>query len=690
MNKTEASQRINQLKEAINHHRYLYHVLDREEISEAALDSLKHELFQLEREFPDLVTPDSPTQRVEGRPLDKFNKVIHATRMLSMEDVFSEDELADWHDRISKLTREPIEQFYAEVKMDGLALSLVYEDGVLVTGATRGDGTTGEDVLNNLKTVEAIPLRLHLPESSDVESFINRFGPLADERKFRALAKSLSGRIEVRGEVFMPKKVFEVLNEEQAAAGLPPFANPRNAAAGSIRQLDPSVARSRRLDFFGYGLIVEAGLATHQQAHELLRLIGIKINPLSRLAGSLAEVQAFYKDIERQRPTLSYWIDGTVIVVNQDRLFDELGVVGKAPRGAVAYKFPAEQATTVVEDIRVQVGRTGAVTPVAVMRPVKVAGTVVAHSTLHNQDEIDRLDVRIGDTVVIEKAGDIIPKVIKVIVEARSGREKKFVMPKNCPDCGAEIRRPAGEVAHYCVNPECFARSHRSLDHFISKGGVNIDGVGEQMIEQFMEEGLISDAADLYELRREDLIGLEGFGEKSAENTVNAIAASRQVPLSKFIYALGIRHVGTQTAIDLAAEFRTLKAIREASTEEIAAVEGVGPKVAASIVQFFRDAKQILLVDRLEKLMDIQDAVVKSDVGPLSGQTFVITGTLDSLSRDEAKELVRSRGGKPVESVSASTSYIVVGENPGSKLDKARKLGVTVLNEAEFLSMVKQ
>ncbi len=690
MNKAEAKKRTEQLKRAINHHRYVYHVEDRQDISEAALDSMKHELLQLEREYPDLVTSDSPTQRVEGKPLDKFSKVTHATRMLSMEDVFSEEELADWFERISRLTDRDIDAFYLEVKMDGLAVSLVYEDSLLVTGATRGDGVIGEDVLNNLKTVEAIPLRLRSSDKKEIDQFISNFGPLSDETLFRESMRDLSGRIEVRGEVFMSKSVFEALNEARGREGKELFANPRNAAAGSIRQLDPAVARSRNLDFFGYALIADVGLSTHQQAHELMKLLGIKINPLSRLARTLFEVQAFYKKIEKIRNSLPYWIDGTVVVVNDDSLFGELGVVGKAPRGSVAYKFPAEQATTTVEDIRVQVGRTGAITPVAVMKPVKVAGTTVTHATLHNMDEIERLDVRIGDTVVIEKAGDIIPKIINVITEARSGKEKKFKMPNKCPDCGSDIKRREGEVAHYCSNPNCFARTHRTLGHFISKAGVNIDGMGIQNIEQFMEEGLISDAAGLYRLQKEDLIGLEGFGEKSAEKAISAIKASSQVPLNKFIYALGIRHVGTQTAVDLAAHFRTLSALRKASEEDIAAVQGVGPVVAESVVSYFADENNCRMVNELEGLMDIKSDSGRQNDGALHGKTFVLTGSMEKMSRNEAKELIISMGGKVSGSVSGKTDYIVAGDSPGSKLDIANKLGVTVLNEREFLSMVKQ
>ncbi|OGM00573.1 hypothetical protein A2480_04495 [Candidatus Uhrbacteria bacterium RIFOXYC2_FULL_47_19] len=691
MNEREAKKRISQLREAINHHRYLYHVLDQEEISEAALDSLKHELLTLEREYPNLVTPDSPTQRVEGRPLDGFSKVSHHTRMLSLEDVFSEEELEDWERRLIKLTNEPIRDYYVEVKMDGLAVSLVYENGLLVTGATRGDGSVGEDVTANLRTVEAIPLRLRVPESRELEEFAKKHHGRLDEELLHHRITSLDGRIEVRGEVFMPKSSFEELNRRQEQAGQSLFANPRNAAAGSIRQLDPSVVQERCLDFFGYTLLGEFGLGTHEQSHDLMRLLGVRTNPLSQHVESLSGVREFYFGIQKKRDRLPYWIDGTVVVVNDNKVFDELGVIGKTPRGSVAYKFPAEQVTTIVEDIRVQVGRTGAITPVAVMRPVKVAGTTVAHATLHNQDEIDRLDVRIGDTVVIEKAGDVIPKVIRVIKEARLGDERRFSLPKTCPVCGESVRREPDGVAFYCTNQNCFAQSCERVIHFVAKGGINADGIGEKMIEQFMDQGLIRDAADLFLLRPEDLMELEGFGEKSAENVVIAIKVSSKVPLRKFLVALGIRHVGTQIAADLATEFKTLAALRNSSAEEIAAVEGVGQVVAESIESYFRDVKNIDLLDRLLEHLTVQpDPGRKSVSGPLLGKSFVLTGTLESLTREQAKEQIVALGGRVSGSVSARIDYVLVGADPGSKIDQARKLGVAILNEQDFLTMVNQ
>jgi DNA ligase (NAD+) len=689
MDRPEAKKRIAKLRQAIDHYRYLYHVQDRQEISEAALDSLKHELLLLERQFPDLVSPDSPTQRVGGKPLAKFAKVTHAVPMLSIEDVFSFEELKDWHDRIGKLTTAPIDEFYVEIKMDGLAISLVYEDGRLVTGATRGDGRVGEHVLANLRTVEAIPLSLRQPESREIEAFVERHRGRLDRRRFEDRLGSLRGRIEVRGEIFMTKKVFDKLNSEQEEAGLPPFANPRNAAAGSIRQLDPAVSAARRLDFFGYALLGDLGLETHEQAHEVMKLLGVKTNPLSRLIGSLDGVDEFHEKIFKTRDRLPYWTDGIVVVVNRDPIFERLGVVGKAPRGIAAYKFPAEQVTTVVEDIRLQVGRTGALTPVAVMRPVRVAGTTVSHATLHNMDEIKRLGVKIGDTVVIEKAGDIIPKVVQVITGARSGREKEFRLPRHCPACGKLISRRQGEVAYYCPNRACYAQAKERIAHFTDKNAVDMPGLGDRIIERLLDEGLIRDAADLFTLRSDDLADLERFAEKSSANIISSIQSRRRVPLSRFIFALGIRHVGEETASDMACHFLSFEALRSASEEQLAAVPNIGPVVAASIREFFDDQAQQTLVDKLLKVMDIERAKPAAK-GPLSGQTFVLTGTLKDLARDEAKERIRRLGGQVAESVSRKTSYVVVGVDPGSKADKARKLGVTMLKEDEFSAILNK
>ena len=689
LNKSEAKERIAKLRQVIDHHRYLYHVLDRQEISEAALDSLKHELYQLEQLHPDLITPDSPTQRVGGKALEQFEKISHAAPMLSMEDVFSPDELAAWHGRLVKYIGRDLGGFYAEIKLDGLAVSLVYGDGVLVQGATRGDGRVGEDVLKNLKTIEAIPLALRVPDEKEIAAFLKDFGAGADEKKFRGAVTGHRGRIEIRGEAYMPKKVFDDINRGQAKAGLPSFANHRNAAAGSIRQLDPAITRSRRLDFFGYALLGELGLTNHEQAHEAMKLLGIPVNPLNRRAADLEEVENYHREIGLKRAKLEYWTDGAVVVVNDDKLFERLGVVGKTPRGIVAYKFPAEQATTVVEDIRVQVGRTGVLTPVAVMRPVFVAGSIVTHATLHNMDEIGRLDVRIGDTVILEKAGDVIPKIVKVLKEARAGKEKTFHMPKKCPECDTAVVRRAGEVAHLCPNKNCPAQSLGRILHLVSRGAFDMQGLGDKMIERFLEEGLIGDAADLFTLRKEDVAKLERFGDISSTNVIETVKSKKSIALWRFIYALGIRHVGAETAISLADHFRDIAALRKATLEDLVAVDDVGPVMAASIREYFDEPENAVLVDKLLKHVEIERPKARH-TGPLSEKTFVLTGSLESMSRDEAAERIRALGGAVAESVGKKTSFVVVGVDPGLKADKAKKLKVPVLNEREFLAMVKQ
>jgi DNA ligase (NAD+) len=572
--------------------------------------------------------------------------------------------------------------------MDGLAVSLVYENGALASGATRGDGRVGEDILANLKTIEAVPLVLRRPTAGEIDAFISRFRGEVDERRLHGLAAGPMGRIEVRGEAFMTKAVLADLNLIQEKAGEPVFANPRNAAAGSLRQLDPGVTASRRLDFFGYALLGDLGTTTHEQAHELMRLLGVKTNPLCFLARSLAEIRDFHEKIYRQRDRLPYWTDGIVVVVNRDDVFRDLGVIGKAPRGIAAFKFPAEQVTTVVEDIRVQVGRTGALTPVAVMRPVRVAGTTVTHATLHNQDEIDRLGIRIGDTVVLEKAGDIIPRIIKVITELRTGKEKKFRLPDRCPICGSRVERREGEVAYYCTSRDCFAQNLRRLAHFASKKAADIPGLGWKIVERLLEEGLIRDAADLYALRAADLAGLEHFAEVSAGKLVAAIASRRRLPLDRFIYALGIRHVGEETARDLAQQLKTFDRFLAAPEAELAAIPNIGPVVAASIREFLSDRANRDLIAKLLLAVTVERA--KSAAGQLAGQTFVLTGTLNSLSRDEAQRRLRELGATVSGSVSKKTTYVVVGADPGSKAAQAEKLGVPRLNEDEFSAILNR
>lgn len=692
MTRIEVKKRIQKLRETIEHHRYLYHVLDTQEISDAALDSLKHELYTLEQQFPEYITPTSPTQRVGGKALDTFTKVTHASPMLSMEDIFSEEEFCAWEERLKKLAPRDKTDYYCELKMDGLAMSLVYEDGVLAVGATRGDGKVGENVTHNLKTIEAIPLALRVPSHQDISAFIQRHRSAVDARLVQKRLERADGRIEIRGEVFMTKKVFEQLNKEQEKKGEPLFANPRNAAAGSIRQLDPTITATRRLDFFGYALMDEEGfgISTHQQAHEILALLGIKTNRLDRYCATTTDVVRFHNEIYTTRERLPYWTDGIVVGINANALAKRLGVVGKTPRGMVAFKFPAQQVTTVLRKVDFQVGRTGALTPVGTFDPVSVAGTTVTHATLHNIDEIERLDVRVGDTVIIEKAGDIIPKVISVVKTLRTGDEKKINAPKACPVCGSPIVRKAGEVAVYCSNKQCFAKEKEQIIHFVSRKAFDIDGLGEKIVEQLINEGLVRDASDLFVLKQGDLEPLERFAEKSASNLIEAIDARRSVELSRFLYALGIRHVGEETALDLARAFGTVDKIMSASQEELEQIPNIGGVVAQSIVEYMGNEKNRALIENLfQNGVRVLPFHVKKTAQPLAGKTFVLTGTLSSLTRDEAKEKIRDRGGDVSSSVSKETDCVVVGEDPGSKAEKAQKLGVTILSETDFLKKLE-
>ncbi len=671
MTKSAAAARVEKLRRLIRRYSYEYHVLDAPTVPDAVWDSLKRELADLERRYPELIVPDSPTQRVSGTPLEKFEKVQHAVPMLSLNDAFTAEDVHAWEERTKKLlgTAAPLD-YFAEVKMDGLAISLVYEGGTLVRGATRGDGRVGEDVTHNLKTIESIPLVLQI------------------ERLPQRLRSAARRRVEIRGEVYMPRAAFEALNRAQKKSTAQVFANPRNAAAGSIRQLDPRITASRKLDFFAYDLIADLGHATHEEHHERARTLGVKTNRLSKRCNGLAAVFRFHADVAKLRPTLPYQIDGIVVNINDDRTFAKLGVVGKAPRAALAYKFPAEQATTRVQDIRVQVGRTGALTPVAVLEPVSVAGTTVARATLHNADEIERLGVRIGDTVVLQKAGDIIPDVVRVLTDLRTGKERRFRMPQRCPVCNHSVSRKKGEVIHYCSNERCPARHHESLYHFVSKHALDIDGLGPKIIDQLVGEGIVKEPADLFRLRSHDLEPLDLFAEKKAAKVVAAIAARRNVPLPRFLYALGIRHVGEETALDLAAHFGTLGRIMDAGKDEIEAVADIGSVVAESIVGFFSRAENRRMIRNLRAagvLVEYEQKITKTK---LAGKTFVVTGTLASMTRDEAQRRIRQAGGNVASSVSTKTSYVVAGSEPGSKLAKAERLGIPVLDEQQFLAML--
>lgn len=654
MDKKEAKERIEKLKETVNHHRYLYHVLDRQEISDAALDSLKKELFDLEQQFPDLVTPDSPTQRVGGEPLKAFKKVKHSQRMLSLNDAFSKEDMEEWLARVGRLLTEQEQKsldFYCELKIDGLAIELTYENGFLKTGSTRGDGNIGEDVTQNLKTVEAIPL--YIEEKKDLI---------------------------VRGEVFMTKKEF---------AKLSGFANPRNVAAGSIRQLDPKITASRKLDSFAYDLLTDFGEKTHEEKHKTLKNLGFKTNSHNKYCRNLQEVLEFREHWIKNREKLNYEIDGVVVVINKNEIFEKLGTVGKTPRGAIAFKFPQAEATTKVVDIKVQVGRTGAMTPVAILEPVQVTGITITRATLHNEDEIKRLGLKIGDTVIVGRAGDVIPDIIKVLPELRTGKEKNFHMPEKCPSCGTKLVKLEGEVLLRCPNKNCFAQKRRGFYHFASRSAFNFDGLGPKIIDKLIDEGLVQDPSDLFDLKEGDIAPLERFAEKSAENLINAIQEKREIDLAKFIYALGIRNVGEETAIDLAKYFGNIKKLKEAKLEEIDAIKDVGPVVAKSIFEWFNDKENIKFVEKLEDKVKIKSFKVEKENLKLSGKTFVLTGGLETMARDEAKAKIRQLGGEISESVSKKTDYVIEGTDAGSKADKARELGVKILSEKEFLNLIK-
>lgn len=697
MNKAEAKKRIAKLKEEINHHRYQYHVLDRLDISDAAFDALKNELEELERQYPDLVTPDSPTQKIGGEPLDKFQKVAHASPMLSLNDAFGEEEIRAWADRLQKLAPRAEFSYFCELKLDGLAVSLVYQDGVLARGATRGDGRIGEDITQNIRTIQAIPLTLRLPEEEELAK--NGFGA-GQIKNIRAAIKS--GELEIRGEAIMTNKIFEALNRKYREDGRPLLANTRNGAAGSLRQLDPKVTAERRLDFFAYALVTDLGLDRHEQEHQLMRLLGLPsfsaddAKQYARRCRSLAEVIEFHKYWESRRSRLPFGCDGVVVVIDDISLRSKLGVVGKAPRWMQAYKFFGEEATTVVEDIIVQVGRTGILTPVAVLKPVAVGGVTVSRATLHNEDEIKRLDLKIGDTVIIQRAGDVIPDIIKVLPNLRTGRERNFQMPKICPMCGGKVEQRAigagGEgksVGHFCANKNCFEINRRQIGHFVSRQAMDIEGLGPKIIDQLMKEGLVRDAADIYDLTEGDLKPLERFADKSAKNLIESVNRSRQVPLSRLINALGILHVGEETAIDLADYFGNIESLAKANREELSALPNIGGVVAASIAAWFEDEKNRKLLARLLKAVKIEKRKATRKKQIFNDLTFVLTGELASLSREQAKELIRERGGNVASAVSAKTSWVVAGEAPGSKYDKAKALGVKIIGEEEFLKMLE-
>lgn len=700
MNKPAAKERIEKLKKEIDRHRYLYHVLDRQEISDAALDSLKRELARLEEQFPDLVTPDSPTQRVSGKPLKKFKKVRHAAPMLSLNDAFSEEELREWAERIGKLLPGKEFEYFAELKIDGFAVSLIYEGGIFVEGSTRGDGMIGEDVTENLKTIEAVPLRLAAgPEEIERHKEVRAL--LKERPALRAVLEHPLQKIEVRGEVYMSKKSFEKINADQRKKGLPEFANPRNIAAGSVRQLDPKVTAARYLGFLAYDIVSELGQKTHEEEHLLAKALGFKTVEYAKRAKTVGEAHDFWKSVFDRRERLPYLIDGVVVQVNQGEDFDHLGVAGKAPRGAIAYKFPAKEVAAIIADIIVQVGRTGVLTPVAVLEPVAIGGVTVSRATLHNMDEVRRLDARVGDTAVVRRAGDVIPQVVEVLKRLRPKGAREFHMPPVCPICGARVLRKNGEAAYRCSNENCAAIQREKLHHFVSRGAFDIEGLGPKIIDALLANGLIRDAADIFLLKKSDIEPLERFGEKSAENLVNAIQERKQISLGRLIYGLGIQHVGEETAIDLANAFCSIGAISNAGLEELRNVRDIGEVVANSIYRWFRDARNRALLRGFEKVgLKIQNPRLRQYSGGQAefkiqnqkffGKTFVLTGGLQHMTRDKAKEKIRALGGNISGSVSRKTDYVVAGEEPGSKLEQARRIGVKIIDGKEFLKFINE
>ncbi len=717
---TERSQsfgRVIKLRREIARLRTAYHVENAPNVTDDVYDSLTRELKSLLREYPKFEDANAPENRIAGKPLDKFVKVQHQTRMLSLNDAFSYEELYDWEKRIKKLlpynlvvgvpsgTPTTKLTYFCEVKFDGLAVSLIYENGKFRRGATRGDGFIGEDITENLKMINSIPLVLNpLPTSP-----LSGGGEVSYFPPDKGGLREVPSYLEVRGEALMSKKTLAKLNIENEKEGKTLFANTRNVAAGSLRQLDPELAKERHLDFVAYDLNLGAELPRgssapkfHSDKHQMLRELGFKVEKLESKCANLEQAIAFIKKFKKIRPDFPYGTDGIVISVDNLKLQEILGVVGKAPRFMVAFKYPAERATTIVKEILVNVGRTGVLTPLAVFEPTLVAGSLVSKATLHNMDQIERLGLHIGDTVVIEKAGDVIPKVVEVLVRMRTGKEKKFKMPEKCPTCGGKIekriitpplqggdKRGGLSVAYYCSNAKCPAKNERYLEHFVSV--FEIYELGPKILKRFKDEGLITDAADIFTLKKEDIAPLEHFGEKSAENIVEEINNKKKIPLSKFLWALGILHVGEETTRDLATHFSTLEKLMSSARQDLAEIdniENIGPAVLKSVSDFFHDKNNLNFIKKLEKNGVVVEKAEKQKAGKFTGNSFVLTGTLATMSREIAKEKILALGGKVVGSVSQNASYVVAGAEPGSKLKTAEKLGVKVIDEKEFLNML--
>lgn len=664
----DIKKRVEKLRETIDHYRYLYHVENKTEISEEALDSLKDELKKLEEKYPELVTPDSPTQRVEGKPLEQFEKVRHTVQQWSFDDAFTEEDVYAFDAKVKRALKQATGKeinptYTAELKIDGLKIVLTYENGILQTAATRGDGRIGENVTQNVRTIESVPLKLREPVSLVVE-----------------------------GEAWMGKSTLKKINKKREKEGEEVFANPRNVAAGSIRQLDPNITRSRELDSFIYDIARIDGQVPNTQEEELnlLKKLGFKTNPHFKHFENVEGVIKFWKEWQDKAPKEDYLIDGVVVKVNERVYQEALGYTGKSPRFGIAVKFPAEQVTTVVEDIDLQIGRTGVLTPVAHLRPVNVAGSTVSRATLHNEDEIERLDVRIGDTVIIQKAGDVIPDVVSVVKEMRTGKEKKFKFPTHFHLCGGDgrVERIPGQAAYRCVAKNSYAQQKRKLYHFVSKKVFDIDGMGPKVIDALMDAEIISDFTDIFKVEKGDLETLPRFGEKSINNLLSSIEKSRKVTLARFIASLSIPQVGEETARDLATHFKNAKNFQEATLEELESLNGVGPIVARAIVDWFSDSENKKLYSEILNEIKIQNDTQETISKKLSGLTFVLTGTLENLSREDAKDMVRKNGGEVSSSVSKNTSYVLAGSEAGEKLTKAESFGVKIISEKEFLDML--
>ena len=669
MDKKTACKRIPELRNIIEYHNKRYYQQDAPEVSDAEYDRLMRELQELENQYPDDDLVTSPTRRVGAAPLAKFASASHPSAMLSLANAFSSEEIIDFDTRIRKLAKVDQITYVAEPKLDGLAVNLIYENGLFIRGATRGDGATGEDVTQNLKTIASLPLKMMEAGDKIIPSFI-----------------------EIRGEVYMERQPFQKLNRRRIEEGEERFANPRNAAAGSLRQLDPKITSRRPLNIFLYniGEIRGISISNHWQVLQSLKSWGFSVNPLIEQAKDIQECIQYFAKIGSQRESLPYEIDGIVLKVNDLELQETLGSISRNPRWALACKFPAAQETTTIKNIEVQVGRMGTLTPVAVMEPVNVGGVMVSRATLHNEDEIIKKDIRIGDTVVIQRAGDVIPEVVKVIAAKRTGTEKEFKMPTKCPECDSEIVRLEGEVAYRCVNMSCPAQLKEHIRHFASRGGMDIEGLGEKVSAQLFDTGLIHDPSDLYFLTKEQLLELDRHGEKSAQNLIDSLEKSKHPPLDKFIYALGIRHVGERTAKLLAARFGNMENIIAAKQEDLTTINEIGPEIASSIVKFFHEPKNIKVMDKFIKtgVRPQKKEIAAGGSNILQGKSFVLTGTLESMTRNDAKSIIENMGGSMHSSVTKKTTYVVAGSEPGSKLDKANSLGIILLNEKEFLKLI--